>query len=192
MRQQNTKATVPLDVVSERRTERCSPRFRRGGCFWSQVSDTCRQAGREMLASRPYVTKPFRNLGSINNWWQFLYIQQHSSYFLHVVRPSVSCGGAYLTIAHVLFAETLLVMAQSHYKSCVFPYGTRWCILAQNTWHPHMCTRCTNKIVCYLVWISFSAALVKTFNINAEKYKFYSSTVIYFTLADVLETNKVQ
>ena len=30
----------------------------------------------------------------------------------------------------------------------------------------------------------------KTFNINAEK--FYSRTVVYFTLADLLETNKVQ
>ena len=47
MRQQNDKATVPLDVAPERRTERCSPRFRPGGRFWSQVSDTCRQAGRE-------------------------------------------------------------------------------------------------------------------------------------------------
>ena len=47
MRQQNTKATVPLDLVPERRTERCSPRFRPGGRFWSQVSDTCRQAVRE-------------------------------------------------------------------------------------------------------------------------------------------------
>ena len=33
-----------------------------------------------------------------------------------------------------------------------------------------MCTRCTHKIVRYLVWISFSAALVKTLNINAEKF----------------------
>ena len=32
----------------------------------------------------------------------------------------------------------------------------------------------------------------KTFNINAEKPKFYSSKVVYFTLADFLETNKVQ
>ena len=47
MRQQNAIATVPLDVAPERRTERCSPRFRPGGRFWSQVSDTCRQAGRE-------------------------------------------------------------------------------------------------------------------------------------------------
>ena len=43
MRQQNTKATVPLDMVPERCTERCSPRFRPGGRFWSQVSDTCLQ-----------------------------------------------------------------------------------------------------------------------------------------------------
>ena len=47
MRLEITKATVLLDVVPERRTERCSPRFRPGGRFWSQVSDTCRQAGRE-------------------------------------------------------------------------------------------------------------------------------------------------
>ena len=33
MRKQNTKTTVPLDVVPERRTERCSPRFRPGGRF---------------------------------------------------------------------------------------------------------------------------------------------------------------
>ena len=55
MRKQNPKTTVPLDVVPERRTERCSPRFRPGGRFWSQVSDTCRhrQAGREGEISRP-------------------------------------------------------------------------------------------------------------------------------------------
>ena len=34
MRKQNTKTTVPLDVVPERRTKRCSPRFRPGGRFW--------------------------------------------------------------------------------------------------------------------------------------------------------------
>ena len=34
----------------------------------------------------------------------------------------------------------------------------------------------------------FSQALVKTFNINAEKPKFYSSRLVYFTLADLLQT----
>ena len=32
-------------------------------------------------------------------------MQQHSSYFLHVVRSSVSCGGAYLMIAHALLQK---------------------------------------------------------------------------------------
>ena len=40
-------SAVPLDVAPELRTKRCSPRFRPGGRFWNQVSDTCRQAGRE-------------------------------------------------------------------------------------------------------------------------------------------------
>ena len=48
--------------------ERCSPRFRPGGRFWSQVSDTCRQGGREMSAPRPYVTEHFRPLSAINTW----------------------------------------------------------------------------------------------------------------------------
>ena len=32
----------------------------------------------------------------------------------------------------------------------------------------------------------------KTFNINAEKPQFYPSTVVHFTLADLLENEKVQ
>ena len=59
-------------------------------------------------------------------------------------------------------SETFLFMVQSHYMSCVFPYVTHWCILAQNTRHPRMCLSCSHKIVCYLVWISFSMALVTT------------------------------
>ena len=104
-----------------------------------------RQGGREMSAPRPYVTDPFRPLSSLNSWKQFLYIQQHSSYFLHVVRSSVSRSGAHLTTADALF------MVHIYYKSCVFPYGTPWCILAQNTLHPRMCIHFTNKKVLYLV-----------------------------------------
>ena len=64
-----------------------------------------RQGGREMSAPRPYVTDPFRPLSSINSWKQFLYIQQHSSYFLHVVRSSVSRSGAHLTTADALLKQ---------------------------------------------------------------------------------------
>ena len=58
-----------------------------------------------MSAPRPYATEPFRPLSSISNWYQFLYIQQHSNYLLDVVRSSVSSGGAYLTIAHALLQK---------------------------------------------------------------------------------------
>ena len=36
-----------------------------------------------------------------------------------------------------------LIYGSEPLKSCVFPYGTRWCILA----HPRMCIRCTNARV---------------------------------------------
>ena len=58
-----------------------------------------------MSAPRPYVTEPFRPLSSINNRLQFLYILQHSSYLLHVVRSSVSCDGAHLMIADALLQK---------------------------------------------------------------------------------------
>ena len=70
-----------------------------------------RQGGREMSAPRPYVTQPFRPLSSISNWQQFLYIQQYSSYFPHVVRFSASCSGAHLTIADALL--------QGHFCLCL-------------------------------------------------------------------------
>ena len=68
-------SAVPLGVVPEGRTERCSPSFLRGDRFWSQVSDACRQAkgggggGEEKCwpPDRPYVTDPFHPLGSISN-----------------------------------------------------------------------------------------------------------------------------
>ena len=66
-----------------------------------------------MSAPRPYVTEPFRPLSSINNWQQFLYIQQHSSYFLHVVRSSVSCGGAHLMIADALLQKNFCLWFKS-------------------------------------------------------------------------------
>ena len=33
---------------------------------------------------------------------------------------------------------------------------------------------------------------MKTFKINAEKPKFYPSTVVYFTLAHLIETKQIQ
>ena len=54
MRKQNTNTTVPLDVVPERRTERCSPRFRPGGRFCElRFRYLSSPTGREGEISRP-------------------------------------------------------------------------------------------------------------------------------------------
>ena len=54
MRKQNTKTTVPLDVTPERRTKRCSPRFRPGGRFCElRFRYLSSPTGREGEISRP-------------------------------------------------------------------------------------------------------------------------------------------
>ena len=54
MRKQNTKTTVPLDVAPERRTKRCSPRFRPGGRFCElRFRYLSSPTGREGEISRP-------------------------------------------------------------------------------------------------------------------------------------------
>ena len=54
MRKQKTRATVPLDVVPERRTKRCSPRFRPGGRFCElRFRYLSSPIGREGEISRP-------------------------------------------------------------------------------------------------------------------------------------------
>ena len=60
MRKQNTKTTVPLDVVPERRTERFPPRFRPVGRFCELrfrylSSPTGREGGRDKSAPRSYI-----------------------------------------------------------------------------------------------------------------------------------------
>ena len=66
----------------------------------------------------------------------------------------------------------------------------RWCTLAHDI---HACAFAVqiNSPLSRLDFL-FSEALVKTFNINAEKTKFYSSRLVYFTLADLFETKTVQ
>ena len=121
MRQQNTKATVPLDVAPERRTKRCSPRFRPGGRFCElRFRYLSSPTGREGEISRPLDHMrqiPFIHSARSIIGTNFVYIQQHSSYFLHVVRLSVSCSGAYLTFALALLQKHSY-MVQSHYVLC--------------------------------------------------------------------------
>ena len=107
-----------------------------------------------------------------------------------MVRWSVSCGGAYLTIAHALLYRVLFLV-ESQYKSRVFPYGTRWCVLAQNTWHPRMCIRMykQNSPSSHLDFF-FGGSCEDI--VRLSTWTRNSSTVVYFTLADLLETEKVQ
>ena len=90
----------------------------------------------------------------------------------------MSCDGVYLTIAHAILQKYSYLWFRaiiSHYKSCVFPNGKRRCILAQKkmtSTHVHSLYTQNSPLS-----ISFSGALVKTFNISAERPKFYSSTV---------------
>ena len=68
MRQQNARATVPLDVAPERRTKRCSPRFRPGGRF-CELSFRYLSPGREGEKCRP-----------LDHVWQIPFV--HSARFL--------------------------------------------------------------------------------------------------------------
>ena len=76
MRKQNTKTTVPLDVVPKRRTKRRSPRFRPGDRF-------CELSFR-------YLSVIYSQTIAIST-----YTTQHSSYDLHVVNSSMSWCGEY-------------------------------------------------------------------------------------------------
>ena len=69
MRQQNTKATEPLDVVPGRRSERCSRDFGLDAAFGAKSQiPVAMQGGRETLAPRANVTEPFRPLSLVNIW----------------------------------------------------------------------------------------------------------------------------
>ena len=65
MRKQNTKTTVPLDVVPERRTERFPPRFRPVGRFYElRFRYPSSPTGIDKSAPRPYETDPIHPLSS--------------------------------------------------------------------------------------------------------------------------------
>ena len=76
MRKQNTKTTVPLDVVPERRTKRFPPRFRPVGRFCElRFRYLSSPTGREGEISRPLdQTDPIHPLSSTHKMYQNRYI----------------------------------------------------------------------------------------------------------------------
>ena len=113
----------------------------------------------------------------------FLYIQRHSSYFLHVVRSSTSYNRAYLTIAHAFLQKHSYLWFRA-IISLVFFHMVR----AGAYWHKiHDIHACAFAVQTKESFASFGFLLrqllwrhCKTFcfNINAEKPKFYSSTIV--------------
>ena len=129
MRKQNIKTTVPLDVVPELRTKRCSPRFRPGGRFCElrfryQSSPT----GIEGEISRPLDHMwqiPFIHSTRFIPTSTSKYIAQRSRSFFHMVRV-IEC--LYLQLRVRPNRNT----HSDVHSSCV-PYGTSWPIIVTFT-----------------------------------------------------------
>jgi len=139
MRKQNSKTTVPLDVVPERRTKRCSPRFRPGGRFCElRFRYPSSPTGREGEISRP-----------LDHMWQIPLI--HSTQFTTMWYILVCLCTAYLTVEHAFLQRHSFQRSGPLFKSCCVPYGTRSRILTQNKWHLRKLVCWANEIVHYLV-----------------------------------------
>ena len=139
-RKQSTNRAVP-----ERRTKRCSPRFRPSDRF-CELSFRYLSPGSEGEKCRPLNHRwqiPFIHSTQITLSSNFLYIWQCSSFYFHLVLVSASWHGA-CAVAETFISEPLIM-------SCFVPYGTFWCILAQNRWHLRMRICWTNEIVYYLM-----------------------------------------
>ena len=148
MRKQNSKTTVPLDAVPERRTERCSPRFLPGDRFLSEPSFRYLSPGIEGEKCRP-----------LDHLWQIPFI--HS---VQLIRASIFCinrlvfelfplcgkfkefavlcilGNGACTLANIPFERS-----ESLFELCCVPYGTRCCVLAENRSHLRMRISWTNE-----------------------------------------------
>ena len=164
MRKPNANKAVPLDAVAERRTTRCSLRFRPGGRFCG-LSFRYLSPGIEGEKRRPLdhmwqipfiYSAPFIVISNFH-----IYMSQSSSYFLNVVRSSPFRYAAYLTTALAFLKQHSFQNSERLLKSCCAPYGTCCFVLAHDSWHFRM--RWTNEIVHFLV--SFPYSFVSIFRL---------------------------
>ena len=140
MRKSNAKATVPLDVVPERRTKRCSPRFRPGGRFCElsfryQSSPT----GREGEISRP-----------LDHLWQIPFIRPtrvivSTNFYLYTTvfqlfLPCGMCKWVFVWQLHMRFSQNYV---SNHYQKHFD--DTCFCVLAQDTCNLRMRICLTNE-----------------------------------------------
>ena len=101
-----------------------------------------------------------------------------------MVRSNVSCGGAYLTIAHLLLQKHYYLWFRAIISLVLFHV-----VRAGPYWHKthdiHACAFAlhTKKSVISFLFRRLLSRHCKTFNVNAEKPQFYSSTVVHFASA---------
>ena len=122
MHKKNANRTVPLDAVPERRTKRCSPRFRPGDRF-------C-----ELIISFRYLSpgSEGEKCQPLENLWQIpfthstrhltcsncIYIKQRFSYFILVLHLNVSSYGEHFTITHAPLWKHSFQHSELISKSC--------------------------------------------------------------------------
>ena len=181
MRKQNSKTTVPLDAVPERRTERCSPRFRPGDRFLGEPSFRYLSPGIEGEKCRP-----------LDHRWQIPFIPS-----AQLIRASIfrinrlvfelcpPCGtfkefavlcilsnGA-CTLANISFQRS-----ESLFESCCVPYCTRCCVLAEKRSHLRMRISWTNEKE--LSWQSRAPAIGKLIYIVLVSLLLLQSRILDF------------
>ena len=107
MRKWRTKTTVPLDAVPERRTERCSPRFRPGGRFWGEPRFRYLSPGSEGEKCRP-----------LDHLWQTPFI--HSARYINSSKSHI-----YRTVFHLSppFGTFKSVLLRCLFCNCACTFG---------------------------------------------------------------------
>ena len=107
MRKISGKATVPLDAVPERRTERCSPRFRPGGRFWGEPRFRYLSPGSEGEKCRP-----------LDHLWQTPFI--HSARYINSSKSHI-----YRTVFHLSppFGTFKSVLLRCLFCNCACTFG---------------------------------------------------------------------
>jgi len=129
MRKPNTNKAVPLDTVPERRTERCSPRFRPGGRFCElRLRYQSSPTGREGEISRP-----------LDHMWQIPFIRSTqyiscSHFYLNITVFWLfpPCGTfkclstRYLTITHAPWRKHSFQAMLCSMRFVLVHIGTKW------------------------------------------------------------------
>ena len=139
MRKRNTKTTVPLDVVPERRTERFPPRFRPVGRFCElRFRYLSSPTGREGEISRPL--DHMRQIPFIHS----ARLIESTNFYIYrtVFQIFCPCGALRKVLMQSIFNNCERALARTQISrlrpSCCFSYGTLWGLLVQNRWHLRM------------------------------------------------------